>query len=680
MSVVKVSSQFKAQAYKAVFSIILFTIVYFLFFLLSVGIFVGCCYAAAMIVAASPAFITIMLGIGLLGVGFFVMYFMIKFLFTKNKSDYSHLTEINIKNEPKLYQMIQDLVNEVETDFPKKVYLSSDVNASVFYDSSFWSMFFPVKKNLNIGMGLVNTSTVVELRGILAHEFGHFSQKSMRVGSYVYNVNRVIYNLLYDNDEYSEAMTTWASRSGYFALLIGIAIAFNKAIQYVLQFMYKIVNVSYMGLSREMEFHADEIAANVVGSEPMIHSMMRMNLTSDSFDRVLNYYESKINDSITTFNVYPQHLLATNLVATQNKIEIINNLPLVKEDYFEKFNKTKLIIKNQWASHPSTEERILAFKKLNIVLKTIDNRPANVLFKDIIKTQKLLTKKMFQNVEYPDSPIEEDVSSFLNTLEKEYVENKFPDAFNGYYDNYSMDAMDLEKLTEETSISAFEELFSNEKIELVYANNSQINDLETLKQIANKEFELKSFDYDGNKYKASEAQILVDNLNSTIENNKKLLRQNDNEIFKYFYQKAKQKTGESKLVKLYKDFILMDNQYKLKIQLYIDMINNFSFAYQQNQPDVINRNMKNFYGLEEKFKTELKSILNDELYQNVVTNDLREKCNKYLDDHLIYFGGGKYDDEAINSKNEIQNTYLFILQQSYFLKKKEILELQDSLR
>ena len=37
-------------------------------------------------------------------------------------------------------------------------------------------MFLPVKKNLTMGLGLINSTTVSELKSILAHEFGHFSK------------------------------------------------------------------------------------------------------------------------------------------------------------------------------------------------------------------------------------------------------------------------------------------------------------------------------------------------------------------------------------------------------------------------------------------------------------------------------------------------------------------------
>ncbi|WP_284653005.1 M48 family metallopeptidase [Flavobacterium terrisoli] len=680
MSAVKISPEFKSQTYRAIFSIVLFIIVYLLLFGLAIGIFAGCAYLAFIMVTAAPSFVTLMLGIGLVGVGFFIFYFMVKFLFTKNKSDYSHLTEINIHDEPELYKMIQDLVDEIGTDFPKKIYLSPDVNASVFYDSSFWSMFFPIKKNLHIGMGLVNTTTVTELRGILAHEFGHFSQKTMKVGSYVYNVNRVIYNLLYENDDYHNAISSWASKSGYFAILLYVAVGFNRLIQSLLQMMYKVVNLSYMGLSREMEFHADEIAANVVGSEPMINSMLRMDLTSNSFDRVINYYNGKINESITTSNIYPQHLLATNFFAGNSKIDIVDNLPRVESGYYERFNKSKLVIKNQWASHPSTEERVNAFKTLSINLSNIDNRPANTLFKNISEIQQKITKKMFETVVYPETPLDEEINQFETSIQKEYQENKYPDLYNGYYDNHTMDAMDLDKILENPNTAlTFDELYNNDIVELAHSKTAQNNDLAVLKQIAGKEFKIKTFDYDGNKYKSSAAKSLADNLDKDIAENKEKLHLNDIEIFKYFYGKAQQKGVAEKLVKRYKDFFSVDSEHETKAQLYVDMFEKFSFAYEQHQIEDINNRMKNYAVLESRFKEQLKAIQEDERYQKAITPDMKKECDAYLEKDLVYFDGRKYDDEAIGIKNNIIHLYLFILQRSYFLNHKEILDFQATL-
>ncbi len=157
-------------------------------------------------------------GSRLAATGLFVFYFIIKFLFKKHINDRSYLTEIKRSDEPELFKMIDEIVQEAETNFPKKVYLSNDVNASVFYDSSFWSMFFPIQKNLTIGAGLINTTTKQELKAILSHEFGHFSQRSMKVGSYVYNVNQIIFNLVNDDASYRNSLEKFASFSSYFTL------------------------------------------------------------------------------------------------------------------------------------------------------------------------------------------------------------------------------------------------------------------------------------------------------------------------------------------------------------------------------------------------------------------------------------------------------------------------------
>ncbi len=152
---IELSSEFKLSTSNAIFAIILFLVVYLMLFVLSLGITALCIYGGYQLIVNYPRIITIILGVGLASLGIIVSFFLIKFIFKSNKTDLSHLHEIQQKDEPLLFQMIHDLVKEVGTSFPKKIYLSSDVNAAVFYDSSFWSMFLPVKKNLQIGMGLV---------------------------------------------------------------------------------------------------------------------------------------------------------------------------------------------------------------------------------------------------------------------------------------------------------------------------------------------------------------------------------------------------------------------------------------------------------------------------------------------------------------------------------------------
>lgn len=148
---IQISQDFRKRTKAAVSSIVIFVFVYIFIFLFTVALALACIGSGIWLIAAKPMFLTLMLGIGLAATGLFVFYFIIKFLFKKHINDLSFLTEIKRTDEPELFKMIDEIVKEAETKFPKKVYLSHDVNASVFYDSSFWSMFFPIQKNLTVG-------------------------------------------------------------------------------------------------------------------------------------------------------------------------------------------------------------------------------------------------------------------------------------------------------------------------------------------------------------------------------------------------------------------------------------------------------------------------------------------------------------------------------------------------
>ena len=193
--VIQPSPAFKNEVVKVAASIVFFILFYLVMVSLALGFAALCAFAGYSLMVAKPQFFTLMIGLGLAGLGVMVAFFMLKFIFKSNQTDRSNMLELQETDQPELFAFIRQLTTETKTPFPKRILLSADVNASVFYDSSFWSMFLPVKKNLVIGLGLVNCVNISEFKAILAHEFGHFSQRSMKLGSFVYNLNRIIHGL-----------------------------------------------------------------------------------------------------------------------------------------------------------------------------------------------------------------------------------------------------------------------------------------------------------------------------------------------------------------------------------------------------------------------------------------------------------------------------------------------------
>ena len=278
LSVTNTSPSFKKEVKKVMTSIILFFIVYVILMLLSVGLAIGCLFAGIFVMGNSGHIIGLIAGVGIISIGVMVFIFLIKFIFSVKKHDESGTVQVTEQEQPVLFQFIRQLTTDTQTQFPKKIVLSPEVNASVYYNDSFWSMFFPVRKNLQIGLGLVNSLTVSEFKAVMAHEFGHFSQRSMKLGSFVYHVNKAIYNMLYENKDFGKFLSGWGSLHIAIWIFVWITIQLLTGIQYLLQQMYGFINKNYMGLSREMEFHADAVAASVSGSNNLVTALRKIAL------------------------------------------------------------------------------------------------------------------------------------------------------------------------------------------------------------------------------------------------------------------------------------------------------------------------------------------------------------------------------------------------------------------
>ena len=676
---IEVSNSFKKMTTKAIIAIALFLIVYILLLFLAIGLTILSVIGGFYIIVAKPMAITLGLGIGLASLGFFILAFLFKFIFKKHKIDRSHLTEITEQTEPKLFRFISDIVKEVETDFPKKIYLSTDVNASVFYDSSFWSMFFPIKKNLQIGLGLVNTITEQEFKAIMAHEFGHFSQKSMKVGSYVYNVNQVIFNMLFDNESFDKMIQKWANVSGYFSIFVMIAVRIIEAIQWILKKMYDYININYLALSREMEFHADEVAANVAGFLPLKESLLRMDLAAHSYNSVINFYENKLSENIKSQNIYKEQNFVLTFLANESELPFKNDLPLVSSLDLSKFNKSKLIIKDQWASHPSTDERISNLERLNVIKENSNQESANSLFLSIEKLQQDLTNKLFSFVENPDKLLSLKIDDFKMEYIQNYEKNTFNKVYNGYYDNKNPNYFEVKDIESSNANQNVEMFFNKEKIDMIYDFIALENDKNTLLNIENKVFSIKTFDYDGQKIKANETSLLIPKIEKEIENLKVEITNNDIGIYSHFYHLAKEKGLETELKSRYIAFFKNDKEYDQKSELYLNLLNATEFVSNVTPFEQIKSNFNSLKKLETELKKEISIILESELYKSELTELIKENFDKYLKENWVYFANDEYIDYELQILFKSINDYSYLISRGYFLNKKDLLNFQTEL-
>lgn len=676
---IKSSPKFKVQTTKVVIFIIFFVLIYLLLLLLASSLTVFCVYGGIKLILLYMRFYTILIGVGLASMGILILVFLLKFIFTSHKIDRSHLFEIKRQDEPKLFSLIDEIVLEVDTHFPKRVYLSQNVNASVFYNSSFWSMFFPIKKNLQIGLGLVNTLTKSELKAVLSHEFGHFSQKTMRVGSYMYNVNQIIFNMLYDNDSYKKLTQSLADINGFITFFVIIAVRIVMAIQWILRKYYNVMNKSYMSLSREMEFHADEVAAHVTGIDPLKSSLLRMSLADSSFDAVLGFYQEHIKNGYKSENIYREQLFVLQFLARYNNIPLANCFPEISIEELNRLNKSKLIIKDQWASHPSIEERIERLDKLNIRSIEKEHAPANNYFEEIEQTQKKLTQNLFENVEYQQESQIISLGQFQKEYKEQFEKNIFSKIYNGYYDHKNPVLFEIETVPSPQEGISFDDLFSEQKVEMVYYALALQNDIKLLEQIADKSLPIKTFDYDGRRYKRKESKKLLQELKNEWEQLNEDIKQNDIKIFQFFKKQEQDKLHTSHIEDEYRAFFKFDAIYDSEYGIYADLLQKLQFMEMETSYDEIKANFKAIEPLEEKMKDAIKNFLSEDDFSEEIDGEVKEILELYISQKWKYFGEQSYFQENLNILFSAIHHCAYLLSRKYFLLKKRLLDYQEKL-
>lgn len=561
LSVTQPSADFKKEVVKVMFSILLFFVVYILLVLLALALAAACAYAGIMAIVAAPRFITIALGLGLMGMGVLVCFFLIKFIFAVAKPDQSRNVEITEDDQPELFAFIRQITKDTQTPFPKKIFLSPEVNAAVFYNSSFWSMLFPVKKNLLIGLGLVNSLNLSEFKAVIAHEFGHFSQRSMKLGSFVYNLNRVIYNMLFENSGYASFINQFARLDGILAFFAGITVKIVQGIQWVLQKMYGLINKNYMGLSRQMEFHADAVAASISGSENMISALRRADVADACYNVVIDKYNGWYKQQIIGQNFYANQQTVLRTFAEDNKLKLDQHqLPVMDELFFNSGNGSRVNFKDQWASHPARQDREARLRELNVTA-TASHQPAWTLFRNAEQLQELLTAKIYEAIEKPENTVSFRANEFDERYKQEKHQYLLPEAYNGFYDYRVIAEMDIRSLAANArpvTKEKFSEIFNDEnagiskKIEFLEA------DIRTVEAIQRKELQVKTFDFDGEKYDRSSAGEVLEKLKVELDSLKAQQQQADENAFSFFYALAVQQGAGEQLLREYE--VLFDRR------------------------------------------------------------------------------------------------------------------------
>lgn len=369
----------------------------------------------------------------LLGVGSGLLtVFVWKALFFRKRDKASTHRELTAEDHPRLFAFLHRLADEARAPRPHRVFVSAEVNAGVFYDLTLLNLIIPSRKNLQIGLGLVNTLSLSEFKAVLAHEFGHFTQRTMAIGRWVYIAQQIAGGVVARRDSLDElllSISSWDLRVAWIGWILRLII---WSIRSIADTMFRWVVLAERALGREMERHADLMAVSLAGSDAPIHALHRLAAADSAMDRALGFMESEGKAERAVLDV----LAVQRRVIEHMQIILDDPLygevpPLPAMPASHRLFKARLAHPpRMWSTHPPNEERENLAKQ-RYLPAPLDDRSPWLLFEDPARLREQVTKEIYVEGKRPQ--VVPSIAESLRTLDLNLDKPTLDPRYRGVY-------------------------------------------------------------------------------------------------------------------------------------------------------------------------------------------------------------------------------------------------------
>ena len=365
------------------------------------------------------------------GCALFLAVFMAKGLFFLKRGKASKDLELKPADQPELFAFLHRLADEAGAPRPKRVYLSPRVNAGVFYDLSLVNLLFPSRKNLDIGLALVNVLNLTEFKAVLGHEFGHFAQRTMAVGRWVYIAHQVATQLVARRDAL-DSFLAGLSRTDFRVAWVGWTLSIIIwAIRSLVDTAFSVVTLSERALSREMEYQADLVAASLAGSDALVHALHRLGAADEAWDRTLGFASREFEAGRAVADLFA---VQTRMIANLRRVTPDPmyadppELPEHERELHRVFRNEMVRAPQMWSTHPANADRENNLKR-RYVAAVIDERPAMLLFRDADGLKHRLSRDMLRET----PPAFAETADSLTRLDAEFEVRALHQRYQGTY-------------------------------------------------------------------------------------------------------------------------------------------------------------------------------------------------------------------------------------------------------
>lgn len=360
--------------------------------------------------------------------------------------------ELKPRDHPKLFAFIERVCDETGAEEPNKLFVSADVNAGVIMHTSLVNLFVQPKKDLILGLGLINCLNLSEFKAVLAHEFGHFNQGGF-VGAYTNVVNRIILDLVAGRDWF-DAFVDWLRASGGIGTAIGFTIGGGLwIVRSVLLGIFKLMSFQRFNIAREREYHADLVAASVAGSDAIVHGLFRTKHGNEFLNFAFGELRKAADHKLYTADIYFHQHAAADIVRKKQKKPKLGIAPALdgptagkKIQVFDPDEEEDPADEGDY--HPSNYDREENVKA-EFVAAPMDERSPWLLFDDPAELREKMTYKFYRMYgRIPKGTELSDPRKVQKFIDEEHAETTYDAKYEGSYDGRIIDPGDLDELND----------------------------------------------------------------------------------------------------------------------------------------------------------------------------------------------------------------------------------------
>ncbi|MEE4543570.1 M48 family metallopeptidase [Streptomyces sp. V4-01] len=182
--------------------------------------------------------------------------------------------ELTPDAQPELWAEVREAARVAGTRAPDQVVLVGDVNAAVSERTRLLGLI-PGRRSLYLGVPLLEGLTVPRLRGVLAHEFGHYGHHDTRLSAITLRGRVAIGHTI-------DQFRAGAADSGRAFVLVG-----NLYIRYGRLYLR-----ASQSVARRQELAADHRAALSVGRDATANALRQVPLLAAAFGFYVEHYAS----------------------------------------------------------------------------------------------------------------------------------------------------------------------------------------------------------------------------------------------------------------------------------------------------------------------------------------------------------------------------------------------------